>query len=130
MGDDRGHQAGPDSSPSHGRATGSTVLTPPVGIPVVPGEAGALLGPDRVSRAPDGSVVPLIRGVPAPPDVSRPTAPGAVVAPCLCGHPPDAHRHWRPGTDCGTCGKGACTAYRTRGGGPLRWLFRSVGLVR
>lgn len=29
-----------------------------------------------------------------------------------CGCPRDAHEHYRAGSDCGTCGRGACPFYR------------------
>jgi hypothetical protein len=31
---------------------------------------------------------------------------------CRCGHVADAHEHFRPGSDCGACGRVACPAYR------------------
>jgi hypothetical protein len=30
---------------------------------------------------------------------------------CRCGHRRDAHKHYRPGSDCGLC---ACTRFRAR----------------
>lgn len=30
---------------------------------------------------------------------------------CVCGHPADVHRHYRPGADCGACGRGVCPDY-------------------
>lgn len=27
---------------------------------------------------------------------------------CVCGHPDETHRHYRPGSDCGACGRGVC----------------------
>lgn len=30
---------------------------------------------------------------------------------CVCGHPVDMHTHYRPGSDCGACGRGVCPAY-------------------
>jgi hypothetical protein len=119
MGDDHGQHPGPGSRPSHGRATGSSVLTPPTGLTVVPDET---VVPDD-PRA-------LVDDVPAPAPSARPVAapPQTAVAPCLCGHGADAHRHWRRGTDCGTCGLGTCTIYRPRGG-VVRRLLRGVRLV-
>jgi hypothetical protein len=105
MGDDRGQRPGPGDRPARGRATGSSVLTPPTGLPVVPDDARALVD------------VP-----------SAPVPPQAAVAPCVCGHGTEAHRHWRRGSDCGTCGFGMCTVYRPRGG-VVRRLLRGVGLV-
>jgi hypothetical protein len=31
---------------------------------------------------------------------------------CDCGHEPDTHEHYRPGTDCGACGPQECPSYR------------------
>jgi hypothetical protein len=31
------------------------------------------------------------------------SVPGASESTCRCGHQPDAHRHYRPGSDCGLC---------------------------
>jgi hypothetical protein len=31
---------------------------------------------------------------------------------CLCGHPKTAHEHFRPGSDCGSCGAAVCRRYR------------------
>jgi hypothetical protein len=111
MGDDHGQRPGPGGRPQRGRAAGSSVLTPPTGLPVVPDDARALA--DAVPSAP------------APP---VPAAPQAAVALCVCGHDADAHRHWRRGNDCGTCGLGACTVYRPSGG-VVRRLLRGVGLA-
>ena len=41
---------------------------------------------------------------------------------CRCGHDHAEHRHWRPGSDCGRCGSGACTAFRPSGGAWRRLL--------
>ena len=30
---------------------------------------------------------------------------------CVCGHPADTHTHYRPGADCGACGRGMCPDY-------------------
>jgi hypothetical protein len=111
MGDDHGPH-GPGSSPSRGRlAAGSSVLTPPAGMSVVPDDARGLLGAGLPRLA-----------------AAEETRLEAVASPCRCGHAPDVHRHWRRGSDCGECGVGACTAYRPRGGA-LRRLLGSVGLL-
>lgn len=34
---------------------------------------------------------------------------------CRCGHPADAHDHYRRGTDCGACGPDVCPALDTTG---------------
>lgn len=31
---------------------------------------------------------------------------------CACGHTAAAHEHYRPGTDCGSCGPAICRALR------------------
>ena len=80
MGDDR------LKPPRSGHTTGSSVLTPPTGVPAVPGDARSF----PVEQAPAGF--------------------------CLCGHEPRAHEHWRPGSECGVCGPGGCPTYRERGG--------------
>lgn len=36
--------------------------------------------------------------------------------PCVCGHDRDVHDHYRPGTDCGACGKQTCPRFRAAGG--------------
>ena len=114
MGDDHGSR-GSGSGPTRGRPTaGSSVLTPPTGMSVVPDTV-----PDDVRD--------LLTTAPAW-SLAGPHAATAVGSPCRCGHASDVHRHWRRGSDCGQCGVGACTAYRPRGGG-LRGLLRSVGLL-
>ncbi len=118
MGDDRGRPRGPGSSASRGRrATASSVLTPPTGVPAVPADPGHLLEPG-----------PPPRTAPDPP--APPVAPVAdtVRSPCRCGHSADAHRHWRRGSDCGQCGAETCTTYRPVDG-VVRRLLRGVGLV-
>lgn len=48
----------------------------------------------------------------------RPDAPDA--ADCRCGCPAERHVHYRPGTDCGSCGNGECPVYRPVGAEPWR----------
>lgn len=31
---------------------------------------------------------------------------------CQCGHSEEAHSHYRRGTDCGTCGRDRCSAFK------------------
>lgn len=31
---------------------------------------------------------------------------------CRCGHAPELHEHYRPGADCGVCGRTVCPGYR------------------
>ncbi len=35
---------------------------------------------------------------------------------CVCGHPHEAHEHYRAGTDCSLCGPAACRRFRAAGG--------------
>ena len=84
---------------------GSSVLTPPVGIPAVPSSSEAA---DTVK---------------APP-VAPPALPKVIVAPCVCGHAREAHEHYRPGHDCGACGARGCADYRRVGGAVSRALRR------
>jgi hypothetical protein len=40
------------------------------------------------------------------PTAAEPTPPRVAEAPgrlCVCGHPKQAHQHYRPGTDCALC---------------------------
>jgi hypothetical protein len=48
--------------------------------------------------------------------------PGTSGNSCRCGHHPDAHRHYRPGTDCGLC---ECLRW-SRYGGLKSWPFRGL----
>jgi hypothetical protein len=89
------------------RSPGSSVLTPPTGLPDLGG-------------APTWQP-------PAPPAQQPPATP-TVVKPCACGHAQEAHEHYRPGTDCGTCGAAQCEEYRPVGG-PVRRALRRIGLV-
>lgn len=40
---------------------------------------------------------------------------------CRCGHELDAHKHYRPGSDCGWCGPAGCPRF-TRPTGRLHQL--------
>jgi hypothetical protein len=88
---------------------GSSVLTPPVGIPAVPS------GPEAAETAK------------APP-VAPPALPKVIVAPCVCGHAREAHQHYRRGSDCGACGAQDCAEFRLEGGS-LRKALRKLGLT-
>jgi hypothetical protein len=81
------------------RGTGSSVLTPPTGLPIIPDLESSFPVQRRVSP-------------PVPSDPPQPPAQRTVVDPCTCGHGPQAHEHYRPGTDCGACGRSACGEYR------------------
>jgi hypothetical protein len=90
-------RAGRRGDRRHG--AGSSVLTPPTGIPAIP---------DHVF--PDLDVaVPAPRSVPVTP--TEPPAQLPIVDQCTCGHPKSAHEHYRRGTDCGACGPAACAEY-------------------
>lgn len=89
------------------RSTGSSVLTPPTGLPEL--------------NVPAWTDTPPV----APP---VPPTPRTVTDPCACGHGKDAHDHYRPGTDCGACGADTCDEFRPEGGGVRRTL-RRWGLV-
>ncbi|MEK6467231.1 hypothetical protein [Pseudonocardia alni] len=89
----------------------AAVLTPPTGLESVP----ALPRPRTPSepRTPAGPPAPVV------PQVGL----------CTCGHPEDLHDHYRPGTDCGSCGPRVCAGYRPAdepaSTNPLRrWLRR------
>jgi hypothetical protein len=84
---------------------GSSVLTPPVGMPTVPGQREAAAAP-------------------LTPPVAPVTPPKTVIEPCVCGHARDAHEHYRPGRDCGSCGASHCAEYRREGGAVRRTLRR------
>ena len=105
----------PDSPrPRGGRVpvAGSSVLTPPTGLPSLPQEAVP-----EDARA----ILPPVRLAPA---VAEP-----VVAACVCSHPRSAHEHYRRGADCGVCGPSVCSVYRRRGG-RMRRCLRALRLVR
>jgi hypothetical protein len=85
---------------------GSSVLTPPTGVPALDG----LIPAQRAAEH---------QGPSAPPPV--------VVEPCVCGHGREAHDHHRRGHDCGACGSLGCAAFRAVGG-PFRRLMRALGL--
>jgi hypothetical protein len=34
---------------------------------------------------------------------------------CVCGHPREAHEHYRSGTDCALCGRAGCRRFRAAG---------------
>jgi len=104
------------------KGTSSSVLTPPTGLPTVDDLDAHLALPAQRS----GSGV-----APTAPPAAPPTAPLAAsrVGLCTCGHAPEAHEHYRHGTDCGACGSEVCAAYAPRGerkGG----LLRTLGLRR
>ena len=90
---------------------GSSVLTPPTGVPSLP-DLEALLPAQRTldDRGPN-------------------TPPPTVVEPCVCGHAREVHEHLRRGHDCGACGAAGCATFRPVGG-PIRRMLRRLGLSR
>jgi len=108
-----GHSTGADR---RGRSNaGSSVLTPPTGLPAVP-DLGTVLPTQRQASPP------------VPADVPPPPAQRTVVDPCRCGHGRQAHEHYRPGSDCGACGRRTCGEFRPENG-PWRRMMRSLGLL-
>ena len=103
-----GSNSGPARRARQGKI-GSSVLTPPVGIPAVPNQ-----------RAADDT--------PTAPPVAPPKPPEVVVDPCVCGHARAAHEHYRRGADCGACGARDCAEFR-REGGSFRKTMRRLGLT-
>ena len=85
-----------------GNPSASSVLTPPTGLPAVP-DVDALA--ELAGGPADRAVTDAPAGVPPAPVLP-------VADPGACGHGPDAHEHYRPGTDCGACGIATCAAYR------------------
>jgi len=47
----------------------------------------------------------------------------AMAARCRCTCPRSAHDHYRPGTDCGRCGRAVCPGFR-RQRRPFKIIFR------
>lgn len=120
MGDSAsGRPTGGSARRDRRHSAGSSVLTPPTGMPTVPDLGTAIPAPRH-----EPPVTPD-----APP--ATPPAPPAqrtVVQPCACGHARATHDHYRPGTDCGACGATGCSSYRALGG-PVRRTLRRFGLV-
>jgi hypothetical protein len=77
------------------------------------------------------SSIPVQRrgALPTPADPPQPPAQHTVVDPCTCGHGPEAHEHYRPGSDCGACGRRACAEYRPANTAWRRFM-RSMGFNR
>ena len=110
VGDGAARRDRPRGPSRHTGPVGSSVLTPPTGLPSTP---------ERSERRDSAPVV-------LPP--RPPAAPQVVVDPCVCRHARDAHEHWRRGSDCGICGPRWCSRYRRRGG-VLRRFLRRLHLV-
>lgn len=116
MGDSASGQRG-GGAPRRGRQTspGSSVLTPPTGLPAV-----------SVSAVPDlDDTIPAQR---TPNDLRAAPKPPVVVEPCACGHARVTHDHYRSGSDCGACGAAGCAEFRAEGGA-FRRAMRRFGLV-
>jgi hypothetical protein len=109
---------------SGARRSTSSVLTPPTGIPSLD-DLGLGLPAQRAAEQIAAGPTADAPQAPATP----PTAPQTPVSTrtCTCGHEPDAHEHYRPGSDCAFCGHDACGKYHPRGGGAAR-LMRKFGL--
>ena len=105
-----GQTGGADARRRWSRSSGSSVLTPPTGLPVFPDLATA--GAERAD------IIRCCRELPQ-----------IVLDPCLCGHDRSSHEHYRPGWDCGICGAVTCCDFRPEGGGPVRRMFRRLGLT-
>jgi hypothetical protein len=108
-----GHDAGAGQRRGRRGTAGSSVLTPPTGMPVIPDLETSIPTPRSESR-------------PAPVQPPAPPAQRTVIDPCTCGHGRAAHEHYRPGTDCGACGRKACGEFRPDN---TRWrrFLRSLG---
>jgi hypothetical protein len=46
-----------------------------------------------------------------------------------CGHNEDKHTHYRAGSDCGTCGREVCPAYRTPATVMAKFVFDAICLL-
>jgi len=110
-----GHSAGAEQGRGHNSAIGPSVLTPPTGMPAVPD-----LGESFPTQRKDSSCSPSVPAQPPAPPEQR-----TVVDPCVCGHGRAAHEHYRPGSDCGTCGREGCMEYRAQNGF-FRQLWRKL----
>jgi hypothetical protein len=111
-----GHSAGAGERRGHKGSTGSSVLTPPTGMPAIPDlEVSFPIQRTDSQPAPDQP--------PAPPEQRT------VIDPCVCGHSRGAHEHYRPGSDCGTCGRAGCVEYRPQNGF-FRQLWRKLKPTR
>lgn len=80
-------------------------------------------GPSVLTRLPtQRTTAPAERPADAgrEPVTGSPPAQRAAVDPCVCGHSRQAHEHYRPGSDCGACGRRGCGAYRPQNSRGLR----------
>jgi hypothetical protein len=111
---DVGRLAGEGQRRNRQSSAGSSVLTPPTGMPAIP-ELETSFPVQRRSSPP------------MPADTPPPPAQSTVVDPCMCGHSEAAHEHYRPGSDCGACGRAACGEYRPANSTWRRFL-RTMGL--
>jgi len=101
----------------------SSVLTPPTGLPSIDDLETRFAVPAQ--RTAD-TTAPTAPPVAPPPPAQAP--PGM----CLCGHPHEAHEHYRAGDDCGACGTEVCSHYRAADGTvePRKGLLARLGLRR
>jgi hypothetical protein len=107
-----GHSAGAGQRRGRANSAGSSVLTPPTGMPSL-SDLDTSLPTQRTSSP----------AVPA--DAPPPPAQRTVIDPCVCGHGHAAHEHYRPGSDCGTCGRMGCAEFRPENGF-FRQLWRRI----
>jgi hypothetical protein len=110
MGDAALGRSGGDPRRGRSRSNGSSVLTPPAGLPVFPDV--------QASGAERADIIRCCR-----------VQQRSVIDPCVCGHGKSSHEHYRPGWDCGICGSADCADYRAEGGGVVRRLLRRCGLT-
>lgn len=88
----------------------SSVLTPPTGLPSIED----ITVPAQRTPENRAAAAPTAPPVAPPPPVQAP--PGT----CVCGHPAEAHEHYRAGDDCGACGVEVCEHYRAASGEPAK----------
>jgi hypothetical protein len=128
MGDaSSGHSAGDGHRRGRQSTAGSSVLTPPTGIPVIPDLETSLPVQRRSSPPIHAEPVPAepVPAEPTPADTPPPPAQRTVVDPCVCGHSQEAHEHYRPGSDCSACGRAGCGEYRPANSAWRRFLRRT-----
>jgi hypothetical protein len=105
-----GPVGGTESRRARSRSTGSSVLTPPTGLPIFPDP--------ETADAERADIIRCCRQLPM-----------VVLDPCVCGHGKASHEHYRPGWDCGICGAATCVDYRREDGGAVRRMLRRLGLT-
>jgi len=109
---------------AQGSASVSSVLTPPTGLPSVAEPSTST--PIPVQRTSGEPVRRADDIAPTPPPATVAAPPGT----CTCGHPAEAHEHYRAGDDCGACGAAVCAHYAPVDGPAKKGLLRRLGLRR